>query len=77
MLKIHNKSMQCVLSHVQLFVIPWTISLPDFSCPCDLRGKNPVVGCHFLLNNKIQWLDNSHSDTQPSQPGQSNLFRNT
>ena len=33
------------LSHVQLFVTPWTVA----HCPCDFPGKNTGVGCYFLL----------------------------
>ena len=39
-----------LLSHVQLFVTPWTIySLPDSSVHGDSPGKNTGVGCHALL----------------------------
>jgi len=38
-----------VLSHVQLFVIPWTVTYQDPFCPCDFPGKNTGVSCHFLL----------------------------
>ena len=33
-------------SHVQLFVIPWTLGL---LCPLDFPEKNSRVGCRFLL----------------------------
>ena len=33
------------LSHVSLFVTPWTVAL----CPWDSPGKNIGVDCHFLL----------------------------
>ena len=33
------------LSHVQLFVTPWTMLL----CPWDFPGKSTGVGCQFLL----------------------------
>ena len=43
----------CVLRHVQLFEKPWAIAdqTPLFMgfCPCGSPGKNPGVGCHFLL----------------------------
>ena len=41
-----------VLSHVQLFVIPWTIphQYPTrLLCPWNFPGKNTGAGCHFLL----------------------------
>ena len=38
----------CMLSHVQLFVTPWTSSARPL-CPWNFPGKNPLVGCHFLL----------------------------
>ena len=38
----------CVLSHVKLFGMPWTIACqaPLFM---EFSGKNIGVGCHFLL----------------------------
>ena len=41
-------SCACMLSHVQLFVSPWTVSC-SLLCPWDFLGKNPGVGCRFLL----------------------------
>ena len=41
------------LSHVQLFVTPWT--------PWDFPGKSTGVGCHFLLQGIFP--------TQGSNPG--------
>ena len=38
----------CVLSHVWLFVTPWTITT-RLLCPWDFPGKNTRVGCGFLL----------------------------
>ena len=38
----------CVLSHVRLFVTPWTITT-RLLCPWDFPGKNTRVGCGFLL----------------------------
>ena len=38
----------CVLSHVWLFVTPWTVAT-RLLCPWDFPGKNTGVGCHFLL----------------------------
>ena len=38
------------LSHVQLFVTPWTAACQGLFCPWDFSGKNITgVGCHFLL----------------------------
>ena len=37
------------LSHVQLFVTPWTEDLPGSSVHDGSPGKNNGVGCHFLL----------------------------
>ena len=36
------------LSHVQLFLTPWTVAY-RLLCPWDSLGKNTGVGCHFLL----------------------------
>ena len=36
------------LSHVRLFVIPWTVAL-RLLCPWNSPGKNTGVGCHALL----------------------------
>ena len=36
------------LSHVWLFATPWTAASQAL-CPWDSPGKNPGVGCHFLL----------------------------
>ena len=36
-----------LLSHVQLFGIPWTIA-HRLLCPQDSPGKDTGVGCHFL-----------------------------
>jgi len=38
----------CVLSHVQLFVTPWSVNC-HILCPWDFPGKNTRVDCHFLL----------------------------
>ena len=45
---LSSSSSVCMLSHVQLFATPWTIAHQDL-CPYDFPGKNPGVGCHFLL----------------------------
>ena len=37
----------CVLSHVQLFVTPWTVACWD--PPWDFPSKNTRVSCRFLL----------------------------
>ena len=39
------------LSHIQLFVTPWTLPL----CPRDPPGTNTRVGCHFLLQGILNW----------------------
>ena len=36
------------LSHVRLFVTPWTVA-SRLLCPWDSPGKSTGVGCHFLL----------------------------
>ena len=40
----------CMLSCVQLFVIPWTVAC-RLLCPWNFPGKNSEMGCHFLLHN--------------------------
>ena len=37
-----------LLSHVQLFVIPWTVAY-HIPLSMDFLGKNTGVCCHFLL----------------------------
>ena len=37
------------LSHVRLFVTPWTAEPARLLCPWNFPGKNTGVGCHFLL----------------------------
>ena len=49
-----------VLSHVRLFVTPWTVHA-KFICPWDFPGKNTGVGCHSLLQGIFS--------TQGSSPG--------
>ena len=48
-----SRLMKCVtyqsLSHVQLFVTPWTVASQEFLCPWNSPGKNTRVRCHFLL----------------------------
>ena len=40
----------CMLSHVQLFVTPWTFCNPArLLCPWNFPGKNTEMGCQFLL----------------------------
>ena len=34
-------------------VTPWTVAA-RLLCPWDFPGKNPGVGCHFLLQSSIQ-----------------------
>ena len=36
-----------MLSHVQLFAVPWTVSQVPLSM--EFPGENTRVGCHFLL----------------------------
>ena len=48
-----------LLSHVQLFVIPWTIATRLF-CPWDFPGKSTGVGCHFHDDDPNQ--GSSHED---------------
>ena len=44
----------CVLSHVWLFVTPWTVAL---LCPWNFLGKNTGVVCHFLLQGSSRPRD--------------------
>ena len=47
---------KCVLSHfsrVQLFVTPWTITIPGSSVRGDSPGKNTGVGCRALLQETL------------------------
>ena len=37
--------MMCVLSHVRLFVTPWTVAHRAPLCSWDFPGKNTGVGC--------------------------------
>ena len=39
--------MKVLVSHIQLFVIPWTIAPARFLCPWDSPSKNTGVGCPF------------------------------
>ena len=52
-LKVHVCQL---LSHARLFTTPWTIQLARLLCPWDSPGKNPGVGCHFLLQNTMTSL---------------------
>ena len=47
-----------LLSHVQLFVTPWTVACQALS-PWDFPDKNTGMGCHFLLQGIFltQWLN--------------------
>ena len=38
-----------LLSHVRLFVTPWTVACTRLLHPWDFLGKSTGVGCHFLL----------------------------
>ena len=47
-----NRGKVCaqLLSHVWLFVTPWTVARQaPLSCPWEFPGRNTRVGCHFLL----------------------------
>ena len=48
-----------VVSHVQLFVILWTIA-HQAPLSWDLPIKNTGVGCHFLLQGIFQLRDGTH-----------------
>jgi len=63
-----------MLSHVRLFVTPWTVS-HKLLCPWDFPGKNTGVDCHFLLHsthwlclNDVRIICGVSSVTQPLQP---------
>ena len=72
-----------LLSHVQLFVTPWTVA-PRLLCLWDSPGKNTGVGCHFLLQGiflaqewnphllhwRVDSLLLSHWEPQGTQEGQ-------
>ena len=54
-----------LLSRVQLFATPWTVSTPVSSCLGNSPGENSGVGCHALLqgifltqrwNSCLLWL---------------------
>ena len=45
---LHECMLNC-LSHVQLFVTPWTVAA-RLLCPWDSLGKNTGVGCRVLLH---------------------------
>ena len=49
------------LSHIRLFVTPWTVQPARLFCPWDFPGKDTGVGCHFLLQGIFP--------TQGSNPG--------
>ena len=42
----------CLLSHLRLFVTPWTAG-HRFLCPWNFPGKNTAVSCHFLLQGNF------------------------
>ena len=45
------------LSHVWLFMTPWTVAPARLLCPWDFPGKNTGVGCHYFQNYYTQiWL---------------------
>ena len=43
-----------VLSHIQLFVTPWTVYPIRCLCPWNFPGKNTRMGCHFLLQEMFR-----------------------
>ena len=45
-----NQMLAHVLSHVRLFMTPWTVST-SLLCPWDFSGNNIEVGCHFFLQS--------------------------
>ena len=57
---LERKEKVKTLSHVQFFTTPWTVPARLLH-PWDSPGKNPGVGCHFLLQGIFP--------TQGSNPG--------
>ena len=53
---LNISGMCCALSHVQLIVTPWTMAHQAPLCPWNSPGKNPRVGCHFLLCKWVKHL---------------------
>ena len=51
-----NSPRLCSLSHVWLFVTPWTIG-HQVPLSIDFSGNNTGVGCHFLLRGSSQPWD--------------------
>ena len=49
----------CVLSRIQLLVTPWTVAYHT-PLTMEFSGKNPGVGCHFLLHLDQQCCCFSH-----------------
>ena len=49
------------LSHVRLFVTPWTVAHQTLLCPWDSPGKNTGVGCHSLLQGMYVWVHTYHT----------------
>ena len=47
---IHIHMSACMLSHVCLFLTPWTVAT-RILCPWHFPGKNTGVGCHLLLQD--------------------------
>ena len=69
----------CALSHVHLFVTPWTVA-HQACLSMDSPGKNTGVGCHFLpqrifLTQGLNLgLPHCQADVLPSEPpGKSHL----
>ena len=49
----------CVLTHIQLFVIPQIVPA-RLLCPLDSPGKNTRVGCHALLQGIFPTQESNH-----------------
>ena len=46
-----------LLSHVRLFVTPWTVACTRLLCPWDFLGKSTGVGCHLICKRLMLYLD--------------------
>ena len=55
--KGHNYGEVKSLSHVQLFVTPWTVACNRLLHPLDFLGKSTGVSCHFLLQEIFSTQD--------------------
>ena len=63
----------CMLSHVWLFVTPWTVA-HQLLCPWDFSGKNIGVGCHFLLQGIFPMRDQTYMMFPYPSVGKKRLF---